>query len=97
MHSSVGQVVRAVARQWKVPGSNPGVDMGIFDFWGTDRPACSENGFKTKIIFFLKIRFFFSQNEVSRYKQICSNIHRCKQICTDTSLIHTDMHRYVRI
>ncbi len=53
MHSSVSQVVRAVAGQWKVPGSIPGMDRGIFDFLGADRPAYSENGFKTKNIFFL--------------------------------------------
>jgi hypothetical protein len=52
MHSSVSQVVRAVAGHWKVPGSIPGMDVGIFDFLGTDSPACSENGFKTKNIFF---------------------------------------------
>ena len=51
MHSSASQVVRAVAWHWKVLGSIPGADMGIFDFWGADRPACFENGFKTKNIF----------------------------------------------
>ena len=32
MHSSASQVVRAVAWHWKVPGSIPGADMGIFYF-----------------------------------------------------------------
>jgi len=32
MHSSVSLVVRAVAWHWKVPGSIPGADMGIFYF-----------------------------------------------------------------
>ena len=32
MHSSVSRVVRAVAWHWKVPGSIPGADMGIFYF-----------------------------------------------------------------
>ena len=32
MHSSVSQVVRAVAWHWKVLGSILGADMGIFDF-----------------------------------------------------------------
>ena len=32
MHSNVYRVVRAVAWHWKVPGSTPGEDMGIFDF-----------------------------------------------------------------
>ena len=32
MHSSASQVVRAVAWHWKVLGSIPGADMGIFDF-----------------------------------------------------------------
>jgi hypothetical protein len=83
MHSSVGQVVRAVARQWKVPGSNPGVDMGIFDFWRTGRPACSENGFKTKNIFFLKIRFFFLKmkfRDINRYAQIYTDVSKYAQI-----------------
>jgi len=32
MHSSASQVVRAVAWHWKVLGSIPVADMGIFDF-----------------------------------------------------------------
>jgi len=32
MHSNVDRVVRAVAWHWKVPGSTPGEDMGVFDF-----------------------------------------------------------------
>ncbi len=32
MHSNDSQVVRAAAGHWKVPGSTPGEDMGIFDF-----------------------------------------------------------------
>ena len=32
MHSSVSWVVRAVAWHWKVLGSIPGAEMGIFDF-----------------------------------------------------------------
>ena len=32
MHSSASQVVKAVAWHWKVLGSIPDADMGIFDF-----------------------------------------------------------------
>ena len=32
MHSSASRVVSAVAWHWKVPGSIPDADMGIFDF-----------------------------------------------------------------
>lgn len=32
MHSNVSLVVRAAAWHWKVLGSTPGEDMGVFDF-----------------------------------------------------------------
>ncbi len=83
MHISVSRVVRAVAGQWKVPGSIPGMDKGIFDFWGADRPAFPENGFKTKNIFFLKIRFFFLKmkfRDINRYAQIYTDVSEYAQI-----------------
>ena len=54
MHSSAGQVVRAVAWHWKVQGSIPDADMGIFIFeQPTGQPVLRTD---------LKPKIFFSKN-----------------------------------
>ena len=89
-------MVRTVAWHWKVPGSIPGEDIGIFNFSGANRPACFENGFIIKKTFFLKITEVSPQIEVSRYKQICTYIGRYEHICTDIGLIQINMGGYLQ-
>ena len=51
MHSDVYRVVRAVAWHWKVPGSTPGEDMGIFFFEERTGPPILKTDLKSKIFF----------------------------------------------
>jgi hypothetical protein len=94
MHSSVSQVVRAVAWHWKVPGSIPLQTWEFFIFEERTGQPVLRTDLKPKI-FFAKNLVFSPQNEVFGYKHICTDMHRYKHICMDIALIHADIGGYI--